>query len=322
MPVIIWAQDVHFSQYYFSPLSLNPAHTGNFKADYRGFLNYRSQWKELGQAYETYSAGADLNFYPKGKNYSGGCLFINDRSGGDLVVNKVMFSGARHIRIAGFKIHAGVQLAWVMKRIDPYNTTFPNQLNWNTGGFDPTLPNFETGLIQKDNFIDINLGGAFEKKSGQLITEGGFALFHLNTPKESLNGNKTKITMRKALMGAIGWQFTEKVSLKVHTLYGFTTKTSDWLSGVTIDYIFNSGPFFNNSFFGGFMWRAGVNRNADAGIATVGFNINNYTIGFSYDVTYSKLKTSVDSKGAYEIAIIFRGKHTRITKKEVPCERY
>lgn len=317
-----YAQDVHFSQYYFSPLSLNPAHTGNFKADYRGFLNYRSQWKELGQAYETYSAGADLNFYPKGNNYSGGFLFINDRSAGDLLVNKIMFSGARHMRFAGFKLHGGLQMAFVMKRIDPYSTTFPNQLNWNTGGFDPTLPNFETGLIQKDNFLDINLGLATEKRIGRLITEGGFALFHVNTPKESLNGYKTKIPMRKALTLALGWQFTEKFSAKLHTLYGFTTKTSDWVSGITLDYIFNSGPFFNNSFFTGFMWRSGINRNADAGIATAGFNINNYTFGFSYDLTFSKLKTSVDMRGAYEIAIIFRGKHTRITKKEVPCERY
>ncbi|HQQ95111.1 MAG TPA: type IX secretion system membrane protein PorP/SprF, partial [Bacteroidia bacterium] len=51
------AQDVHFSQYYFSPLSLNPANTGNYDGNYRFFGNYRSQWREISEAYDTYSAG-------------------------------------------------------------------------------------------------------------------------------------------------------------------------------------------------------------------------------------------------------------------------
>jgi len=316
------AQDVHFSQYFFSPLTLNPAHTGNFKADYRGFLNFRSQWKELGEPYETYSAGGDINFYPKGQNYSGGFLFLNDRSGGDLLVNKVMASGAKHLRVAGFKLHAGLQTAFIMKRIDPLRNSYPNQLNWNIGRFDPTLPNYEPGLIQKDNFLDINVGVAAEKKIGKFIGEFGLAFFHLNRPKESLNGQSVRIPVRKAITLGAGWQLNEKLTFKLHSLYGFTTKTSDWVSGFTFDYIFSSGPFFNNSFFTGMMWRSGINRNADAGIVTAGFNINNYTIGFSYDLTFSKLKTSVDMRGAYEIALIFRGRHTRITKKEVPCERY
>ena len=80
--------------------------------------------------------------------------------------------------------------------------------------------------------------------------------------------------------------------------------------------------FFSNSVFAGFMWRDGFKRNSDAGIITAGLNYSHYTIGFSYDITFSQLKTSVDSKGAFEIAFIYRAKSTRLTRKTIPCERY
>src|SRR5690606_23429077 len=37
------AQDIHLSQYYASPLTLNPAQTGLTPRDYRVGLNYRTQ---------------------------------------------------------------------------------------------------------------------------------------------------------------------------------------------------------------------------------------------------------------------------------------
>ena len=70
------AQDIHFSQFYFSPLSLNPANTGNYKGDYRLFGNYRSQWRDISKAYNTFSAGGDFNIYPSNQNVSGGLIFI------------------------------------------------------------------------------------------------------------------------------------------------------------------------------------------------------------------------------------------------------
>src|SRR5687768_3272675 len=103
------AQDIHFSQYYLSPLSLNPANTGNYKGDYRFFGNYRSQWRDLNNAFNTYSAGGDFNIYPKNINMSGGLIFISDKSSGNLIVNKIMPSAAGHVKYAGFKLHAGIQ---------------------------------------------------------------------------------------------------------------------------------------------------------------------------------------------------------------------
>ena len=70
------------------------------------------------------------------------------------------------------------------------------------------------------------------------------------------------------------------------------------------------------------MWRKGVKRISDAAIVNVGVKYSNYTIGFSYDINVSPLKTATSSKGAYEIALIYTGKNTRISKKQIPCDRY
>jgi type IX secretion system PorP/SprF family membrane protein len=315
-------QDVHFSQYYFSPLSLNPAFTGHFKGDYRLFGNHRSQWKDINSAYSTFSAGGDFNMYPSNMNFSGGLLFISDRSAKYLSVNKIIPSAAWHVKIGTYKFHAGIQPALVIKSVNFNAFSFPNQLNWDIGGFDKMLPNNESGEVSQISYLDLNAGMGVTKKFGKLETELSVAWFHLNRPNESFFDNSNKLPVRQAYTMMAAYPVAKKIVLRAHTLYGYTTLVSDWVSGVNVEYILSTDPFFTNAVFAGFMWRDGFNRNADAGIITVGMHYSHYTVGLSYDVTFSKLKTSVDNKGGYEIAVIYRGKNTRLTKKIIPCDRY
>ena len=316
------AQDIHFSQFYFSPLSLNPANTGNYKGDYRFFGNYRSQWRDISKAYNTFSAGGDFNIYPSNQNVSGGLIFINDKSGGNLQIMKIMPSAAIHKKIAGYNLHVGIQPGVVIKTIDFYAHSFPNQLNWNSGKFDNSLPNIETNVSQRFTYFDLNTGFAASKRFGKIEPEIAYALFHLNKPKESFLGNYNKLKVRQAYNIGLNYYLNPKIILRGYTMYGYTTKVSDWVSGLNVEYVLSKNVFFTNSVFAGFMWRDGFKRNPDAGIVTAGMNYSHYTIGFSYDITFSQLKTAVDSKGAFEIALIYKAKNTRLSKKAIPCERY
>ena len=316
------AQDVHFSQYYFSPLSLNPANTGNYRGDWRFFGNYRSQWRDISKAYNTYSIGGDANFFPKNLNFSGGLIIISDKSGGNLNINKILPSFAFHHKLFGFHMSYGVQVGYVMKSIDFYAHSFPNQLNWNTGKFDNTLQNNETNVVQRSNYLDANAGFNVSRKYGSFEPELGVSAFHLNKPKESFLGYNNQLEIRQAYNASLAYYLNGALIIKGYSLYGYTTKVSDWVSGLNLEYILNKGTFFTNSVFAGFMWRDGFKRNADAGIFTAGMNYSHYTIGFSYDVTFSGLKTAVDYKGAYEIAFIYRSRSSRLNKKAIPCERY
>ena len=57
------AQDVHTTQFYASPLTLNPALTGGFDGQLRASLNYRDQWRGLlPSPFVTTSASLDFRF--------------------------------------------------------------------------------------------------------------------------------------------------------------------------------------------------------------------------------------------------------------------
>ena len=58
----LYAQDLHFSQFFNSPLSTNPANTGFIPdGDYRLGLNFRDQWScIMSVPYKTRTAFADV----------------------------------------------------------------------------------------------------------------------------------------------------------------------------------------------------------------------------------------------------------------------
>src|SRR4249919_1609661 len=99
--VIASAQDIHFSQYFSAPLTINPALTGGFAGDYRAGVNYRTQWGSVTVPYRTFDLYGDLNIGRRiiSRNFwAVGLNVISDRAGdGDLSVTKIMGSGAYHI---------------------------------------------------------------------------------------------------------------------------------------------------------------------------------------------------------------------------------
>src|SRR4051812_48525455 len=82
-----FAQDIHFSQFFNSPLIISPSNTGNMAGDFRVCGNYRSQWREISKPYLTQDITLDKQFYLYNERISGGLVVINDQSGGYLKVN-------------------------------------------------------------------------------------------------------------------------------------------------------------------------------------------------------------------------------------------
>ena len=57
------AQDLHYSQFYNSPLNTNPALIGIFNGDQRFNLSYRNQWKFVPVTWTTFSLAYDRKYY-------------------------------------------------------------------------------------------------------------------------------------------------------------------------------------------------------------------------------------------------------------------
>ena len=60
----------------------------------------------------------------------------------------------------------------------------------------------------------------------------------------------------------------------------------------------------------------------DAVYAVIGANYKNYYGGVSYDFNISQLNTASNYRGALEISFIYTGISTRLTKIQIPCDRY
>src|SRR6478609_983154 len=79
------AQDPNFSQFFASPLTLNPALTGKFDGVFRIAGNYRNQWPTISNAYNTKTVSLDFgvmkNSLPDIDQMGVGILGITDDAG-------------------------------------------------------------------------------------------------------------------------------------------------------------------------------------------------------------------------------------------------
>ena len=57
------AQDPSFSQFFSSPLNINPALTGNINGDWRVISNFRDQWIGPASPYTTGTASYDRKIF-------------------------------------------------------------------------------------------------------------------------------------------------------------------------------------------------------------------------------------------------------------------
>src|ERR1044071_8782143 len=79
----LMAQDIHFSQFFETPLLRNPGLAGIFTGSYRLQMVYRDQWRSVTDGYKTGSLNGEYKF-PVGKSddfLTFGGQFLFDRAG-------------------------------------------------------------------------------------------------------------------------------------------------------------------------------------------------------------------------------------------------
>ena len=165
----ISGQDIHFSQFYMSPLTLNPALTGVMNCNTRIVGNYRNQWASvLGQnAYNTYAVSYDQKM-PVGRyDYFGfGGNIWSDVAGSlDFQTLTLKLSGAYSRRVGGDRkkshyVVVGAEAGVSQRSIDFHNAQWPSQND--NGTHDPGIPSGETDLADNFLFADLSLGGGLD----------------------------------------------------------------------------------------------------------------------------------------------------------------
>lgn len=309
LSMILWdvavAQDPHFSQFFSSPLTLNPAFTGRFSGNFRVTGNYKNQWQVIEKAFVTSSLSLDFQL-PEKKDLSNdswgiGVSFYTDKS-----ADGALNSSFGNIGIAYHKqldedgsslLSSGFQLTYANSFINTSRLTFEDQLI--TGRFIPLSSETFSGQSLNTKYVDLSAGLVY---SGSYATDGffyfGVSAYHINKPKVKYTEGIFLLGPRITVSAGTSFSFSEQSTLHFSTLYSSQLKTREFLLGGAIERILEKSEFKPISIYLG-SWI----RFEDAIIPYLGFQLGNTRFGISYDINYSKLKTATYMRGGVEISL-------------------
>lgn len=307
VPHLLPGQDIHWSQFFNSPLTLNPAQTGSFDGSYRFGVIYRDQWSSVNSPYKTFSSSFDITLPEgiwEGDQVSGGLVMYNDKAGdGNFTTTNVMLSGAYHKYIdRDSRASLGLQVGYTQKRYDFGEFIFADMFN----GQDFSLPTSENASGEGPNNINLNVGGQYERRiTEDIYANVGFGVFNLLRPKESFFSNpNVRLGMRYVGHGEVNIKLNEEMTLNPRFIYMNQTKAQEFSIGADLGYDLVT-PNFEATLFGGAWFRA---TGTDAIIPYIGGEYKNFRLGLSYDVNISSLSEVSGGRGGFEISLIYIGK--------------
>lgn len=298
-------QDPQFSQFFANPLYLNPAFVGSSKCP-RLTMNYRNEWPALSGTFVTSSAAFDQ--HANGINGGLGILVLSDRAGGgtlNTVSGNLLYSYFTALN-RKWSLRVGFQAGYIQKKVDWDKLTFGDMI-------DPRY-----GFIYETQETEINnTKGNLDISSGVLIYSqkyfGGFAVHHLTQPSEGfIDLDQARLPMKITLhAGALiivdGYGDDFKISPNI--IY---QRQQDFRQ-LNFGCYLKRGPLF------GGLWYRHAEKNADSFILLTGIQMGVIRMGYSYDVTLSKLSNA--SGGSHELSAViqFRCRPPSPSTKPIPC---
>lgn len=319
------AQDPRFSQFYAAPVLVNPAMTGVFEGRWRVNAIYRDQWASvLGTVpFRTVGLSYDMRYRVARNDFFGfGVSALRDEVGdGHLVQNRVHLNFSYLKQMGGNRygsksqyLVAGAQLGGGQNEIQFNNFWFSEQFDLSIGGFPNTaLDNRESSIIgqaqRSEIFLDFNAGLLYYAVLGNNSSiYAGAAIHHLNGPNVSFFNQNTE-SLKNRIVGHLGGElgFTDQLSLLPAFIFMKQGQLTSWTTGANIRY--------NNHDWNEVALRLGVwphfasTRSsrffAESVAVTAILELNRVNFGISYDITVSNLREANNSRGGFELTLIY-----------------
>ncbi len=317
------AQDPEFSQYYAAPLYLNPAFSGT-SVDHRFILNYRNQWPNISQAFETYALSYDYNL---DQHNSGlGFLLTTDKAGSAaLRSTQANFQYAYKVRLSDkMVLSSGVNFGVGSRSIDFNKLIFYQQLDFAQSGDNlPPPPNLN---LEGRTYFDFGAGMLMYSRKVWL----GFSMAHLNRPNRSLLDEEAQIPIKSSLHGGVRIPLYHGVFKRERTASiapSFVYKQQGNFDQLDLGTYFFYEPVVVGLWYRGIpiQQNAKDNISHDAVVVVLGFQLQQFELSYSYDVTISELGPI--SGGAHEVGLKFKIElATQVNKRKkerfIPCPTF
>jgi type IX secretion system PorP/SprF family membrane protein len=300
------AQDPHFSQFFASPMYLNPAFVGGTLQG-RLTLNYRAQWVQLPGEFVTYQVSYDHSV-PKSPHSFGLSAQIDKAGAAGAKATTAQIAYAYKLKLTekvGFK--AGLQLGYGNRTLDYFTLVFSDQLSQTgyTGS-----PSAEAGLPNATiNYIEAGAGLVLYADDFWLGVSG----FHLNQPNHSISEIPEKLPMK----------ISAQIGYKIKYYKPTKNKREGYFAAISPGLYYSQQGQFRQLDVGanGFLdplivglWYRGVPIQASykgALVTMVGFKYQDFKFLYSYDAGVGKFGRVAGGAHEFSLAIRVGDRETR-----------
>ena len=335
-----FGQDIHLSQFYMSPLTMNAAKAGA-EYDLEAIINYKNQWQAIGSPYKTLAASVDgryktkkkssHNRYSAGKKsfWGGGINLISDKAGDiKMGLTEISFSAARHVYLSQYStLGAGLQGGLSQRSISYEGVTWGNQYDGNS--YNPALPSLEPTGTTSFSYADLGAGifWNYNNTSGLIkVTDNhdlkasfGFSAFHLARPMYSYYSSQEKLYIKYVLHGnALISVPNSNIAFAPGFMFFRQGPTQEIYPGTMIRYKLRQASKYTGYYQDASISLGGFLRVKDAVAITLLLEQSNYAVGISYDVNTSSLKKATTGKGGFEISL----KYSNLKRRKMSRSKF
>lgn len=312
------AQDIHFSQFWETPLLRNPSLAGLFEGDIRVQAIYRDQWNSLTNAYRTGSLNLENKVaIGQGADYlTIGLQTFFDRAGTIGWMTTQFLPGINyHKSLSETKnryLSLGAMGGWVQRRFDPSKMT--TNTTYETGGTGENISNTSFG------YIDGSIGLSYNAQIGERATDNfyaGVAYHHFNRPQQSYYYRNANVELNPKWVFSAGmkWSLSDQGFVTLLADHSRQGKFEQTVAGALYGIRIGTDPENSTHAIqaGAFM------RLQEAFIPVIKLDIGNISASFSYDITISNLTPFNQGRGGFEAGFIYRWyKPTSVTDARCP----
>ncbi len=311
------AQDVHFSQFYTTPLHINPAQTGFFNGNLRFAGIYKSQWGSVTAPYSTFSGSMDLSkptSKSKGDIFGFGFLATSDKAGdAGYTTTQLGISMAYHKKMGRW----GNQFVSLGGAATYSNSHFDmSALHWDNEY--AGKPSGET-FISTTSYSDFSLGAEYNYVPGQFSNfTFGASVFHINQPSLSYGGTWNALLYRKYLLNTSAEvKLSQLLQLYPKAMFAIQGGHRELNLGSFMRFRLDKSrdPRYNVYLGAWYRWN-------DAIVAVTRFDMDNLSIAFSYDINSSSLTKASHGLGGPELSFLYTTRLMGMGSKKVYCPRF
>jgi type IX secretion system PorP/SprF family membrane protein len=328
--LVLQAQDHHYSQYWGSPLQLNPALAGVFNESVRLNAHYRNQWFAESTSFATYAVAVDGNIgreQMKGNFLGIGAAFYQDvqdqgsfkNTGGSLSLSYNQRMGSRG------KYHyigLGLQPGFISKQVNLNNLIYGRLFEVNDNSDPIDLLNYQNRFI-----FDFGAGlSYFANIQNKHNFGAGFAVGHIGQPAVGFRNNTEDILYRKFTANASGKiQLNNKVLSVLPTMLFHKQGPHQQINfGSYVGFMIDERS--NTALYVGAMYRmSGYETStfgSDAFIGGVRLEVQTLDIGFAYDITTSDLRRVASFMGGPELYVIYTIPTSKSYRERLNCPKF